>query len=185
METALAIGASVVTIVGGLYAVVRFVRARHRVEASSSAAEGGARAVLERRRRPLELEILPQHFELVLDGDVPEIRVYLFAVNYRKVQVTLSTLRVDQFRLSVGTVLDGIALAQELTLDAQRSRSVMCRRALLDSEARSFLKGPADPRPNASVTLSGRALSGRKTVEYGPHAGISVNGYVSRPSGGT
>lgn len=169
-----------VAVIATVVAIVRKLAAR---PPDDSAAQRDVRTFLMRRRRPLKLEVLPQYFELRLDDDVPEIRVYLFAVNYLKAKVKLVELRVDQFRLSVGTVLDGIALVKELNLDGQRAHYVTCRRALIDSEVRTFLKGAPDARPNASITINARAMSGRKTIEY-EHAGIAVNGYISRPVGG-
>lgn len=154
-----------------------------RTKATNPEAHGDARTLFDKRKRPLELEIQPQHFELNLDNEVPEIRVYLFAINYLDSPIKLSTVRVDHFRLSVGTVLDGIALAQEVTLNARRCHHVMCRRVLVDSETRTFLKGAVDPRPSASVTLSARGQSGRKMVEFGPNSSVSMNGYISKPSG--
>jgi len=97
-------------VIATVVAIVRKLAAR---PADGRAAQCDLRPLLARPRRPLKLEILPQHFELRLDDDVPEIRVHLFAVNYLKVQVKLAAVRVEQFRLSVGAVLDGITLTQE------------------------------------------------------------------------
>src|SRR5213594_4248782 len=61
--------------------IARWLSAR-RAKKASTAAPDDVRAFFEKRKRPLELEILPHYFELNLAADVPEIRVYLYAVNY-------------------------------------------------------------------------------------------------------
>jgi len=134
------------------------------------------------RRAPLAFEVCPVKFDIDLTRAVPSIEVMFHAINYLRMGLTLRELKISRFHLSPGPVLEHIPLLQEFNLYPKNSFMVVCRRSLMDSEARAILAEREPQRWGASLSLVARAAKGRKHYEYGPVSSLAIDGWVSRPS---
>lgn len=137
----------------------------------------GVRIIAE-RSRPLDLELLLVSFDISLSRTPPQIGVWLYAVNYLRRPLTITTLRVTHFGLSGCPGLENIGLPEETQVPARRSRLVYCRRALADTEARVLAHARRDGQLNASVSLVCTARVGSKFITHGPIVGQGVNGWM-------
>lgn len=172
--------AAIVTIAGGVYASAAWWRGGRRVD-EPDAEVHKFKSWFQKRRRPLDVELLPQQFEVRLTNTVPDVQVFVYAVNHLNRKITVEALSVEQFRLSSGHPLGTIQFGSEIEIDARRSRVLMCQRVLADSETRALEVLPVSPMPNASMTLCGRVRAGRKLMKIGPDSGVCMNGYIALP----
>lgn len=123
-------------------------------------------------------ELLPLSFEITLDGEIPRIAVWLYAVNHQRKQIAIQHLEISSFNLSGGPTLESIPHSGEVPIAAMRSVQVLCRRPLNDAEARSIQRTQQRNPANATYVAHARANIGRRQVAYQTPS-ISSNGWTS------
>jgi hypothetical protein len=167
-EAALALAASVVTVVGGVVALVRYLRRRAAVPVD----------LLLERRRPLDFEIVPIRFEVSTTGDVPRALMVLRAVNYRRKPLKLTSLRISYFRAHDRAVLDEVRSPDEYQIPPMRSQEVYCRRSLVEAETTLFRAVPQRTWLQGGCSIVAVGRLGKKEVRYEPGATFVIWGTV-------
>jgi hypothetical protein len=171
--------AAIVTVGSGVYGFRRWLKAQAVEE--TDVEMGDIKSWFQKRRRPLDVEMLPQYFEVTLTSTVPEVRVYVYVVNHLKRKISVEALSAQQFRLSSGHPVGTLTIGSEIEIEPHRTKVLMCQRTLVEAEIRAILSLPISSMPNACMTLAGRVRAGRKLLKVGPDSGVSVNGYITRP----
>jgi hypothetical protein len=148
----LADAAALVTVGGGVFGTLRYVRHR-RANAIQQSSNGALRGVAF-DTGPHDFELLPFRFEVQLAQEIPTIEVYVYAINYARKKIVVTRMDVGEFRVENCVPIHGIGLIEEWDILPQRSRLLIAKRALVDSEARAITKGTLpSPCVRASFTL--------------------------------
>ncbi len=130
--------------------------------------------------RPIEpppYELLPLSFHVELRQEIPQIEIWFYVVNYQSRELVLQSLDVTDFHLSGGPGLANIPMTDETRLPPKRSRLVLCRRALIETEVHAVERTSQSTPTNATFSASTRSLAGRKQLHYRTGS-LSANGWV-------
>ncbi|MCL5952146.1 MAG: hypothetical protein M1132_10585 [Chloroflexi bacterium] len=133
-------------------------------------------------QKPLEYEFLPLSFDVSLNQEIPQIAIWLYAVNYLPTALEFRSLQVRNIYLSTGPDLASIPATDEVRVPARHSKLVHCRRALLDAEVRAIDKKSLTAPWNATLAITCKIVQGRKEAPYGSGL-ISMNGWVAGRTG--
>lgn len=114
---------------------------------------------------PLDFDLIPLWFEVSLYPPTPEVFVHLQAVNYLRKDVVLDEIKVGYFKVNIAPHLENI-VETDYRIPGRQSRQIRCRRRLIDSEIRGFANVERKDRYDASVHVSARGTSGRRTIKY-------------------
>jgi hypothetical protein len=161
-------GASVVTVVGGIAAALRWRRTKRQTKPPLY---------------PQEFELFPIRFEVsVGPGNVPTVVVTLRAVNYLRRPLTLTSVRIPYLQISGMPTLSDVESPDDYDVPKQSSREVYCRRNLQDSEAEQFRSMSTNPSDQGGATLIARGFWGkgifRRDLRYQTGANYVVFGTV-------
>lgn len=137
------------------------------------------------RRPPRDLELIPTRFVVSLGLQVPDVMVVVHVVNYLQRPVRLHQLTVSYFHIDQGGApgLENIP-ATDYTVPPRDSVEVMCRRPLLDAEARGIAALPPSSHFTATLRAVAKGTAGRKQLEvHLPNYGVGgwVEGLAARP----
>ena len=128
--------------------------------------------------KPSPYELLPVSFDIAIRQEIPQIEVWLYAVNHQSKELVLQSLDVTDFRLSGSPCLDKISLSDERPIPPRQSRQVLCRRHLIEGEVNAIKNIQQRNPANATFSAASRALVGRKHLPY-KTLSLSVNGWIS------
>ena len=172
MVDPLSAGASAVTIVDRLTALVRWVLRRPPPAPPGRRAPG----------RPVHagLEVRPVHFTIDLTRPVPMVEVELLAINYLKHPLSLREVKITRLTAgSVAAAIDTIPLVVEPTIEPLSSFLVYCERALADTEARVAAASRPDSVYSGSLSITARGVVRGKEVTYTASA-LRIDGRLNR-----
>ncbi len=129
-------------------------------------------------KSPSKCEFLSLSFEISLSQEIPKIDLWIYAVNHLSRELVFQSLRVTQFYLSGGPSLENIPSNNEIRIPPRRTREVLLRRALTDSEVRAISRKEHRNPCNATFSLAASGTSARKRLTS-DSVSISVNGWIS------
>ena len=133
---------------------------------------------------PLDVEVIPLWFQVSLNQQIPDVRVYIQVVNYLSRELRLSDVTATYLRPDEGPPLENIS-GGEYRILPRRSSQVTCRRTLLDAEAKALLAAPWRDQFSAGLEVRVRGVARKKPIAL--HSGGLVirgwiNGLPSHPS---
>jgi hypothetical protein len=128
---------------------------------------------------PLQFELVPIWFEIVLPADLPQVLVVLQAINYLNKELVLDRVNVEYLHLNQGPPLENIE-TNDIVLRPRRSQQVYCRRKLLDSEIRAFRNCEEHKQYDAAIRVSAKGHAGRKAISFRPASNFVIHGYYQR-----
>ena len=176
-------GASAVTILDRVAALTRALT-RGRKRTAETEASGPLRGVLAAKHAPPDgFELFPVNFEIALTLDIPQLTVWMLAINYTKRVLQLDAASISYFHLSGGPVLEQIPLLTPPRIDGHRARQIAFRRVLADAETRAISRSRPELPETASISVISRGRTGRKERYFSSNA-QHITGWVSRPSPG-
>jgi hypothetical protein len=148
----------------------------------------GANAVQWMRKRkarpkPLRynLELIPISFGINVNaGTVPTVAVTLRAINYTNHVLRLDEVRVRFLQITGAAPLNEITVVDSYVIEPKQSREVICRRNLIDEEARQVRRATVTLRQGdaAGTMFLGRGVAGGRSVCYCPGATFAVHGTI-------
>jgi len=127
--------------------------------------------------KPQEYEVLPREYEVWLGQEIPHIDIWLYAVNYLSKEIIFDLCQITNFHFSGGPSIENISPNGEIRVPPKSSSNILCRRNLIDSEARALLKVERNKAVNASFSLICRAYKGTKKYAR-DYSQLSINGWV-------
>ncbi len=126
---------------------------------------------------PLDVEVIPLWFEVWLNQQIPDVRVYLQVVNYLSREAKLNEVTATYCHINEGLPLENIP-AGEYRIPPRRSHLIMCRRTLLDAEAKALSALPWRDRFEAGLNVRVRGAARRKVIALDP-GGFAVRGWIT------
>lgn len=130
--------------------------------------------------KPSPFELLPISFEIGLSRDIPQIEIWLYAVNHQPKDLVFQSIAVTDFHLSGGPGLDNIPSSDMDCIPPKCSKRVLCRRRLLEAEVRRIIENARrGDITNANYLLTAHAQIGRKAHSYKTPSSCYMNGLVS------
>jgi len=131
------------------------------------------------RRPPHDgFEVLPLHFEVNLDLQVPTVTVAMYAVNYTRHELEVASLAIDELR-TAGVPFASIGLLGEPIVRRRSAFVIYARRRLADSEAREASRSGSGQWSIGSINFVARARHGHTQLKYGPVAAMTISGVVN------
>ncbi len=166
----LSTGASAVTILDRIAAVVRWVLRRPKRELPPGRPALGV--------RHSGLEVRPVHYAIELTRNLPAVEVELLAINYLRHPLSLRDLKITRFTGGgIPVAIDNIPLALEVTIEPQSSFLVTCARALADSEARVIATTKPETVYGGSVNITAHGIARGKEYNFSASA-LKIDGRV-------
>jgi hypothetical protein len=138
---------------------------------------GGTLRAKPPRKLPPSYDILPHSFEIWLHQDIPHVQVWFYVVNYLAAELILQTFSITSFHLSGGPGIENITANGEVRIPPHQSVHVMCRKNLIDTEARAIERTPQSIQSNATLSISTRGFAGRRKFNQDLLA-RSMNGWI-------
>ena len=127
---------------------------------------------------PPAYELLPSSFEVAFSPDVSSIAVWLYAINFQSRELILDTIAVTTLQLSAGPSLDDIPHSATVRIPPKAFREIRCHRPIHNGEVRALRRMEQENPTNATIRVTARAVSGRRTLHYEP-PGRTLNGWFS------
>ncbi len=134
-------------------------------------------AIPKKSAEPQPYDVLPREFEVWLGQEIPHIDIWVYVVNYLSKEIAFDLFQVTHFYVSGGPALEKIAPNGDVRIPPRSSLSVLCRRNLIDSEARVLDRVERSRAVNATFSLLCRASRGRKVLNR-EYSSLSINGWV-------
>ncbi len=128
-------------------------------------------------RKAPTYDVLPRSFEIWLHQEIPHVEVWFYVVNYLDTELVLQTFSITSFSLSGGPSLENIPTTGEVRIPPHQSANVLCRRPIIDSEARAIERTQQTNQSNATFSVSTRGFAGHKKFNWDLPA-ASANGWV-------
>jgi hypothetical protein len=154
-----------VTMIGSLWAL-RLVLKRGR--GSTLAGEPG-----------WDFEVHPLGFVIELVPQRPSVEISLQVINHLSRPVTLVEVKVSPLSLYGVPDISNVPLAEgEMLVPARSTQMVVCRRKLIDGEARALRQ--LTGKRTASCSLAAKARYKRREYRYGPVTGKLLEGKINR-----
>ena len=125
-----------------------------------------------------DFEIRPVTFSIDLLQAIPSVELRYYAINHLSCDLMLHEIKITRFQLSGGPTIEQIPLLQDFLIPPKNTVMVVCRRNLLDSEARAVV-GTISSKVG-SFSLVARAKHGRREYTYGPVTSIWIEGWINR-----
>lgn len=162
--------ASVVTVVGGVAALIRYLHRRKQrlAEGDLASVPRKFRPQLRRLRERLEFELIPLDFEVRLRDPIPRIEVMFRAVNYTSRSITGLQVSISSMHIGRCAPLEGLSSDDEGDIRPKSSCPVRARKSLIDSEVRALSEIPLGAHTEANIVFKGRGFKGRKQVTFQP-----------------
>lgn len=170
------VAASAVTVVGGVVGAVRYFRRRPADEEAQQLQRPSLVQRLLRKGQPRAIEIVPLSFVISLNHPIPQVTVTLQAINYLGKAVELEHVTVGYFHVNMAPSIETVR-GTEYELYPRTSRQVYCRRPLIDSEIRAFQQVPVGCPMQATVHVSAKGKTGRRSISFSNHS-LAINGWV-------
>lgn len=174
-------GASAVTILDRLVAWTRALARGRQLTADSETSRALRRALAAKHAPRDGYELIPINFEIALTLEVPQLTVWMLAINYTKKVLQLDAASIDHFRLSGGPALEQIQLLTPPPVDAYRASQITFRRVLADAETRAVSRSRPELPETASINVTSRGRTGRKERRFRSNA-QHITGWVRRTS---
>lgn len=131
-----------------------------------------------RSKQPLDYELLPLSFEILLNQEIPQIEIWFYIINFLPRELILTSVQVNQFSLAGGPTLDNIPAGNEVHIPARQWQQLLCRRPLVDSEIRAIDRIQQKNRCNATVIVTSRGSVGGKSIPYSSLSPRALNGWI-------
>jgi hypothetical protein len=122
-------------------------------------------------------DVLPHTFEVWLRQQIPHIDIWVYVVNYQSREVRFTTFNINNFHLSGGPALGKIPSNDEVLIPANSASLVLCRRNLIDTEARAVENTSYSIPVNATFSIICRATKGRNEINR-EISSLSMNGWL-------
>ncbi len=127
--------------------------------------------------QPLDVEVIPLWFQVSLNQQIPDVRVYVQVVNYLKRELQLSDVTATYLRPDEGPAFENVP-GGEYRIPPRRSWPVTCRRTLLDAETKAVLALPWKDQLSAGLEVRVRGVAGKKPVSV-YSGGLAIRGWIS------
>jgi len=150
----------------GVPLVVRYVRQRRR-----------GVPTLPLAIQPRDVEVIPLWFEVSLNQQIPDVRVWVQVVNCLRVELRLGEVTATYCHINQGPPLENIP-AGEYRIPPRQSWQVMCRRTLLDAETKVLLALPWSEQFTAALNVRVRGAAGKQTISLDP-GGFNIRGWIT------
>ncbi len=126
---------------------------------------------------PLDVEVIPLWFQVSLNQQIPDVRVYVQVVNYLSRELRLSDVTATYLRPDEGPPLENIS-AGEYRILPRHSWQVTCRRTLLDAETKALLALPWRDQLSAGLEVRVRGVARSKPVAH-YSGGLVIRGWIT------
>jgi len=156
----------------------RYLKSKGSGSKSSSPASLSSFAAMKSSAESSNFELLPLSFEISLRQEIPQIAIWIYAVNHLGKELVFEALQVTHFNLSGGPSLENIHPVNEVRVPPRRTKQVLLRRPLVDSEMRTIEKTQRRNPCNANFSVIARASAGRRRLRI-DSLSLSVNGWIS------
>ncbi|MFL5561263.1 MAG: hypothetical protein ACJ79K_07310 [Gemmatimonadaceae bacterium] len=176
----LSTGASAVTILDRVLAAARALFRRGAPATDGASPSLRKRLATTKAVRPDGYELFPIHFEIGLTQELPQLTVWMLAINYTKKPLQLDTASISYFHLSGGPSLEQIQLLNAPRVEGGCARQIAFRRVLADSEIRALLRSQPQLPETAAMNLTSHGRTGRKERVFMSSA-KHIAGWITRP----
>src|SRR5260221_468192 len=127
--------------------------------------------------QPLDVDVIPLWFQVFLNQQIPDVRVYVQVVNYSKRELQVSDVTATYLRPDEGPAFENIP-GGEYRIPPRRSWQVTCRRTLLDAETKAVSALPWKDQLSAGLEVRVRGVAGKKPVSA-HSGGTGIRGWIS------
>lgn len=129
-------------------------------------------------RQPRDVEVIPLWFEVSLVQQIPEVCIWVQIVNYLRKELRLTQISAPYFHIDTGGPPMENIPAVDYRIPPRQSSQVMCRRHLLDAEAKVLSAVPWADRFAGQLHIRVRGVAGRKGIEL-DLTGFRIHGWVT------
>ncbi len=126
-----------------------------------------------------DFEVRPVGFVIELAAQLPYVEIRLHAINYLSRPLTLAEVKISPLSLYGVPDISHVPLAEDdILVPARSTQMVICRRNLIDTEARALRQ--LTGKHTGSYSLVAKARYKRREYRYGPVAGMRIEGRINR-----